>query len=110
MVLAQPCQRFRGLGRKHVMVRCLRSAALWLSRALPRCAWCVRGALACTVARERGSAALGQVLGGACFFVGALLQTFAANLGMLFVGRLILGGGIGFANQVGSGFYGLVRV
>ena len=32
----------------------------------------------------------------------AALQTCATNLAMLFVGRLILGGGIGFANQVGT--------
>ena len=33
--------------------------------------------------------------------MGALLQSTAINLAMLFTGPLILGGGTGFANQVG---------
>ncbi|XP_004300755.1 PREDICTED: sugar transport protein 12-like [Fragaria vesca subsp. vesca] len=37
--------------------------------------------------------------GGVLFLVGALLNAFAQNIGMLIAGRLFLGFGIGFANQ-----------
>lgn len=42
-----------------------------------------------------------MVSGGAAFVVGAALQAGALNMGMLIIGRLFLGLGIGFANQVG---------
>ena len=38
--------------------------------------------------------------GGAAFLAGALLQACARSMPMLIVGRLCLGVGIGFANQV----------
>ena len=41
-----------------------------------------------------------QVCGGICFVAGALLQALGQDIAMLYIGRLILGGGIGFANQV----------
>ncbi|RDX70836.1 Sugar transport protein 10, partial [Mucuna pruriens] len=38
-------------------------------------------------------------LGGLFFLIGALLNGFALNIGMLIVGRLLLGIGVGFCNQ-----------
>lgn len=38
--------------------------------------------------------------GGLVFLAGALLNGFATNIIMLIVGRLLLGVGVGFANQV----------
>lgn len=43
-----------------------------------------------------------MVAAGACFLVGAGLNAGAQNLAMLIVGRIFLGFGIGFANQVVS--------
>jgi predicted MFS family arabinose efflux permease len=43
-----------------------------------------------------------MVAAGACFLVGAGLNAGAQNLAMLIVGRIFLGCGIGFANQVVS--------
>jgi predicted MFS family arabinose efflux permease len=39
-------------------------------------------------------------VGGLFFLVGALLNGFAQNIGMLIVGRLLLGFGVGYCNQV----------
>lgn len=36
------------------------------------------------------------------FFTGAILNGFAVNLGMLIAGRILLGAGVGFGNQVCS--------
>lgn len=41
-----------------------------------------------------------MVLGGSCFFFGALIQCLAEDVAMLYIGRILLGFGIGFANQV----------
>ena len=41
-----------------------------------------------------------MLLGGLLFFAGALLNGFAQAVWMLIVGRILLGFGIGFANQV----------
>ncbi len=41
-----------------------------------------------------------MISGGIAFVVGAALQAGAVNMGMLIIGRLFLGLGIGFANQV----------
>ena len=44
------------------------------------------------------------IIGGICFLVGSALNAGAMNLTMLISGRIMLGVGIGFSNQVGS-FY-----
>ena len=41
-----------------------------------------------------------MLLAGACFAAGVVLCAAAAALGMLIVGRILLGLGVGFANQV----------
>lgn len=38
--------------------------------------------------------------GGFVFFVGALINAIAVNIWMLIIGRVLLGIGVGFANQV----------
>ena len=43
-----------------------------------------------------------MILGGASFCVGAILCAFAQDLAMLIIGRVCLGAGVGFANQVCS--------
>ena len=40
------------------------------------------------------------ICGGISFFVGAVLNAFAVNMAMLLLGRILLGIGIGFGNQV----------
>ncbi|XP_065851175.1 sugar transport protein 14-like [Euphorbia lathyris] len=39
------------------------------------------------------------LVGAGSFFIGALFNAFAQNIAMLIVGRVFLGGGIGFGNQ-----------
>jgi len=39
-------------------------------------------------------------LGGSFFLVGALLNGFAVNVSMLIIGRILLGFGVGYCNQV----------
>jgi MFS transporter, SP family, sugar:H+ symporter len=41
-----------------------------------------------------------MLLGGAMFFAGAALNAGAVNIAMLIVGRMLLGFGVGFTNQV----------
>ena len=41
-----------------------------------------------------------MIMGGASFCVGAILCAFAQDLAMLIIGRVCLGAGVGFANQV----------
>jgi len=41
-----------------------------------------------------------MILGGAFFCIGAVLCAFAQDLAMLIIGRVCLGAGVGFANQV----------
>ena len=69
--------------------------------------------VASTVTRKLGRKP-SMLFGGVLFFVGALLNGFAQAVWMLIVGRILLGFGIGFANQVlffgfGSWFLFLVQ-
>ena len=41
-----------------------------------------------------------MILGGGAFCIGAILCAFAQDLAMLIIGRVCLGAGVGFANQV----------
>jgi MFS family permease len=43
---------------------------------------------------------ISMCFGGLVFLIGALLNGFAVNIAMLIIGRLLLGVGVGFANQV----------
>jgi MFS family permease len=40
------------------------------------------------------------MVGATSFFLGAVLNASAVNIAMLIIGRILLGGGIGFGNQV----------
>lgn len=55
--------------------------------------------VASTVTRKLGRK-LSMLLGGVLFCAGALINGFAQAVWMLIVGRILLGFGIGFANQV----------
>jgi MFS family permease len=55
--------------------------------------------VASTVTRKFGRK-LSMLFGGLLFLVGALINGFAQHVWMLIVGRILLGFGIGFANQV----------
>lgn len=55
--------------------------------------------VASTVTRKLGRK-ISMLLGGLLFCAGALLNGFAQAVWMLIVGRLLLGFGVGFANQV----------
>lgn len=55
--------------------------------------------VASTVTRRFGRK-LSMLFGGLLFLVGALINGFAQHVWMLIVGRILLGFGIGFANQV----------
>ena len=59
----------------------------------------VSSLVASTVTRKLGRKP-SMLFGGVLFFVGALLNGFAQSVWMLIVGRILLGFGIGFANQV----------
>ncbi|XAR66385.1 hypothetical protein NMG60_11012604 [Bertholletia excelsa] len=54
--------------------------------------------VASTVTRKLGRK-LSMLFGGVLFCAGALINGFAKNVAMLIVGRILLGFGIGFANQ-----------
>lgn len=43
---------------------------------------------------------LSMLFGGSLFCAGAIINGFAQNVAMLYIGRALLGFGIGFANQV----------
>jgi len=43
---------------------------------------------------------ISMFLGGLFFLIGALLNGFAHNIAMLIIGRLFLGFGVGYCNQV----------
>ena len=55
--------------------------------------------VASTVTRRMGRK-LSMLFGGVLFLAGALVNGFARKVWMLIVGRILLGFGIGFANQV----------
>jgi MFS family permease len=55
--------------------------------------------VASTITRKFGRK-LSMLFGGLNFLVGALINAFAEHVWMLIVGRIFLGFGIGFANQV----------
>lgn len=55
--------------------------------------------VASTVTRKFGRR-LSMLFGGILFCAGALINGFAKHVWMLIVGRILLGFGIGFANQV----------
>lgn len=48
------------------------------------------------------------VTGGVCFLIGAALTASAVNISMLILGRIMLGVGIGFGNQVYFLFFDLI--
>ena len=54
---------------------------------------------ASTVTRTFGRK-ISMLFGGFIFLVGAILNGAATNVAMLIIGRLLLGVGVGFANQV----------
>lgn len=54
---------------------------------------------ASTVTRKFGRR-LSMILGGLVFLVGSILNGTANNVAMLIIGRLLLGVGVGFSNQV----------
>lgn len=55
--------------------------------------------VASTVTRKFGRK-LSMLFGGLLFLIGALINGFAQHVWMLILGRIFLGFGIGFANQV----------
>lgn len=59
----------------------------------------VASVFASTVTRKFGRR-LSMLFGGTIFFIGAILAANAQNMTMLIFGRLLLGVGIGFINQV----------
>lgn len=59
----------------------------------------VSSLVASTVTRKLGRK-LSMLFGGILFCAGALMNGFAQAIWMLIVGRILLGFGIGFANQV----------
>lgn len=60
--------------------------------------------LAASLVASRLTTTLGRkntmVLGGCTFLVGAAINGGAANIAMLILGRILLGFGVGFTNQV----------
>lgn len=67
----------------------------------------VSSIVAATVTRKLGRK-LSMLMGGVLFCAGALLNGFAQAVWMLIVGRILLGLGIGFANQVFS--YAIIQI
>jgi len=55
--------------------------------------------VASAVTRKYGRK-ISMFVGGVAFLIGSLFNAFATNVAMLIVGRLLLGVGVGFANQV----------
>lgn len=53
------------------------------------------------VTRKKGRKA-SILVGSISFFLGAVLNATAVNIAMLIIGRILLGVGIGFGNQVSS--------
>ncbi|KAK1305116.1 Sugar transport protein 1 [Acorus calamus] len=53
---------------------------------------------ASSVTRKLGRRA-SMLTGGMIFFAGAAINGFAENVAMLIIGRMLLGVGVGFANQ-----------
>ncbi|XVF32434.1 hypothetical protein REPUB_Repub17cG0082500 [Reevesia pubescens] len=69
----------------------------------------VASLVASTVTRKLGRE-LSMLFGGLLFFAGALINGFAKAVWMLIVGRMLLGFGVGFANQVPEAEGLVVRV
>lgn len=60
--------------------------------------------VASTVTRKFGRK-LSMLFGGVLFCAGAIINAAAKNVEMLIIGRILLGFGIGFANQVPSSVF-----
>lgn len=60
--------------------------------------------VASTVTRKFGRK-LSMLFGGVLFCAGAIINALAQNVAMLIIGRILLGFGIGFANQVITFFF-----
>ena len=58
-----------------------------------------------TPVTRSGGRKLVMILGGAAFCIGSILCAFAQDLAMLIIGRVFLGAGVGFANQVYDLFF-----
>ncbi|KAG7577930.1 Major facilitator sugar transporter-like [Arabidopsis thaliana x Arabidopsis arenosa] len=54
--------------------------------------------MASVITRKHGRK-VSMFIGGLAFLIGALFNAFAVNVAMLIIGRLLLGVGVGFANQ-----------
>lgn len=50
------------------------------------------------MATQQRGRKLSFLIGGALYLIGACLQCSAYKLSQLYIGRLILGGGVGFVN------------
>jgi len=65
--------------------------------------------LVSSLAASRVTAVLGRrntiILGGVIFVVGGALNGGAANIAMLILGRILLGFGVGFTNQVSQSIH-----
>lgn len=65
--------------------------------------------LVSSLAASRVTAALGRrntiILGGVIFVVGGALNGGAENIAMLILGRILLGFGVGFTNQVSQSIH-----
>lgn len=59
----------------------------------------VASLVASTITRKYGRK-ISIIVGGISFLIGSILNAAAANLGMLIIGRILLGVGIGFGDQV----------
>jgi len=59
--------------------------------------------MASVITRKHGRK-VSMFIGGLAFLIGALFNAFAVNVSMLIIGRLLLGVGVGFANQVREAF------
>ena len=50
------------------------------------------------------------LIAGACFIIGITLCAAAVQISMLIVGRIIIGLGVGFGNQVSSSAFLVLRI
>ena len=75
------------------------SQQLTLFTTSPYLAALIASFLASVVTRNFGRKA-SMFIGGIAYFIGSILSGIAMNVKLLIIGRLLLGVGIGFANQV----------